>query len=325
MNYIYSGNNNYEYSQQLSQTMLDKQKQSLKYSYETLGNLLSAAENFAGLSNQQYRSYNYSNAKDHNSLKSEFAWELNCFNTAIQLYQKKYGPYKFPKDCPKERILKDIQIYKQRMNNEEDRMLYQMMFDIINGKSVNTDFSGLYQKLDKNSNHHFDPRKMKNIIGPLNQILDHTENDANNGNMDLFSKNQAYENAKNKLKNLQEEPSQKMQVIIGEKGNIILYNQNFYFLSENNDSKKLIKNFVQSDLTPDTYISINKNNIIYISEIISNNITCVLFNKDKKKTVSENEISLKREFCLDDESYVHGNYVDSKGEIIPILYHIDMK
>jgi hypothetical protein len=103
--------NNYENSKFSSQLMVDKQKQSLKYSYETLGNLLSAAENFAGLANEKYGSYNYSKTTDYNGLKSEFAWELNCFNLAMETYQKKYGPYKFPPDCPKERILSDIQIY----------------------------------------------------------------------------------------------------------------------------------------------------------------------------------------------------------------------
>ena len=127
-----------------------------------------AAENFAGLANEKYGSYNYSKTTDYNGLKSEFAWELNCFNLAMETYQKKYGPYQFPPDCPKEKILNDIQIYIQKMQNNKDKMLYYMMIDIINGKKVNTDFTDLYKDLDKNANNKFDPRKLNKIVGPLN-------------------------------------------------------------------------------------------------------------------------------------------------------------
>ena len=72
-NYGNGYRNNYENPKYSSQLMVDKKKQSLKYSYETLGNLLSAAENFAGLANEKYGSYNYSKTTDYNGLKSEFA------------------------------------------------------------------------------------------------------------------------------------------------------------------------------------------------------------------------------------------------------------
>lgn len=73
--------------------LIDKQKQALLYSYETLGNLLSSAENFAGLPSEQYEKFNISTAKNHNEMKSEFAWELNCFQMALKKYKKKYGSY----------------------------------------------------------------------------------------------------------------------------------------------------------------------------------------------------------------------------------------
>ena len=71
-----------------NQKYIDKQKQALAYSYETLGNLLSSAENFAGFQNEQYERYNISSATNHDELKSEFAWELNCFQMSLIKYKK---------------------------------------------------------------------------------------------------------------------------------------------------------------------------------------------------------------------------------------------
>lgn len=86
-NYENGYRNNYENPKYSSQLMVDKQKQSLKYSYETLGNLLSTAENFSGLANEKYGSYNYSKTTDYNGLKSEFAWELQISeNNIIRTY-----------------------------------------------------------------------------------------------------------------------------------------------------------------------------------------------------------------------------------------------
>ena len=68
--------------QQQLQIQFSVQQQSIAYSYNILGNLLSSAENFVGLQNEQYGYYNISKAKNRAELKSEFAWELYCF----QLY-----------------------------------------------------------------------------------------------------------------------------------------------------------------------------------------------------------------------------------------------
>ena len=60
----------------------------MKYSYETLNNLLSTAENFAGLQNEKYRDYNITTSYDYENLKSEFVWELHCFQLAVQQFEK---------------------------------------------------------------------------------------------------------------------------------------------------------------------------------------------------------------------------------------------
>ena len=136
--------------------------QSLKYIYETLGNLPSVAENFSGFKDEKYTSFNYSSSDDYNSLKSEFAWELECFNLALPTFQKKYGrPYKFPSDCPKERILKDIEKYIARTSKIEDKNLYHLMADIINRKNIKTDFTNLYIETDENVERKFNQKNGK--------------------------------------------------------------------------------------------------------------------------------------------------------------------
>ena len=140
-----NSSNNESYNNKKKLAQVDIQLQSLKYSIETLGNLLSAAENFAGFKDEKYKSFNYSSSDDYNSLKSEFAWELECFNLAFPTFQKKYGPYKFPLDCPKEHILKDIEKYIARTSKIEDKNLYHLMADIINRKNIKIDFTNLYK------------------------------------------------------------------------------------------------------------------------------------------------------------------------------------
>lgn len=313
------GNNNYGNSNYSSQLMVDKQKQSLKYSYETLGNLLSAAENFAGLANEKYGSYNYSKSTDYNSLKSEFAWELDCFNLAIQTYQKKYGPYKFPPDCPKEKILKDIQIYMQRTTNNKDKMLYHMMADIISGKKVSTDFKNLYEELDENANRKFDPRKMNQIVGPLNQILDQAENDAEKGNMNLLNRNKATEKAKEQLKNISNEYPKKIEVLIGEKGILILSQNHLYFISNMNDSKKIHIAIDPSKLKQNTFYIINRG-ILLVSMINKNQASCVMFIKENMKTVTENSITKRGNITLNNTFYTYGTYVDSKRNKFDVIF-----
>ena len=75
------------------QRQINLQNQSLHISYETLMHLLSSAENFAGLIGEHYGAYNISTATEYEELKSEFAYELQCFQKSMILYKKKYGDY----------------------------------------------------------------------------------------------------------------------------------------------------------------------------------------------------------------------------------------
>ena len=144
--------------------LIDRQKQSLHYSYETLFHLLSAAENFAGERNKQYEAYNISIAKDYRSridfykynkkkpaenedlsnankdykpfenieeLKSEFAWELYCFQLALKTHKQKYDKYCYPQKLSREKIISDIERYITKVKDEKDKILFYAMRNII--------------------------------------------------------------------------------------------------------------------------------------------------------------------------------------------------
>lgn len=71
--YYYNNNSSNQYWVVVyRQKTIDKQKQSLYYSYETLFHLLSADENIAGLKNEQYGGYNIYITTTYEDLKSEF-------------------------------------------------------------------------------------------------------------------------------------------------------------------------------------------------------------------------------------------------------------
>ena len=165
-----------QYAQRQSQ--VNRQKQDLHYSYYILMQLLSSAENFAGLSEEQYGGYNISIAKKYEDLKSEFAWELYCFQKSMQLYIKKYRIYPYPTDSFKEKILNDIKRYISRTQNDKEKKLYYAMMDLINGKNIDIDFDQLFDELDEDPNKKLDPNYIKDYIGPINNVLNDIENNA---------------------------------------------------------------------------------------------------------------------------------------------------
>ena len=74
----------------------DEQQKSILDSYNILGNLLSSAENFAGMPNNQYGYYNISKAKSKEDLREEFAWELHCFQLSLEKLLEKYNYDEYP-------------------------------------------------------------------------------------------------------------------------------------------------------------------------------------------------------------------------------------
>ena len=216
-----------------SQKLINSQQQSLLYSYETLGNLLSSAENFAGLRNEQYSQYNISTASNYNELKSEFAWELHCFQLALRKYKQKYGPYIFPENCPKEKIIFDCKRYINRTKNEKDKILFYSMINIINGDKVDIDFDKLFEELDNNfADKKFNPSKLSQLVGPLNYLLDQIEKDSGEGKKSFNDDDNKNEKIKEILKR-ESENENFVHVIYGIKGSLYPSTNNSYkFMSE---------------------------------------------------------------------------------------------
>ena len=123
----------------------DEQQKLIGDSYNILGNLLSSAENFAGMPNNQYGYYNISKAKSKEDLREEFAWELHCFQLSLEKLLEKYNydEYPYPAEAPKEKILGDIKMWKSRITNSQDLLLFDAMKDIINGKKPQINYSAL--------------------------------------------------------------------------------------------------------------------------------------------------------------------------------------
>jgi hypothetical protein len=295
--------------------LIDKQKQALLYSYETLGNLLSSAENFAGLPNEQYEKYNISTAKNLKELKSEFAWELNCFQMAIKKYKKKYGNYVFPEKYSKEKIINDIKRYIERTPEDKDKVLYFAMIKIINGEKIDIDFDELFDELDNESESKFDPKKLTKIIGPINSILEDIQINAENGNMTF---NEDKSKHKETLKNIKESEPETIKVIVGKKGYLFKLNDSnneYKFIYEENDKEKTLKieeeiNYRKKKLYLGKY---KKENIqIYLNKNETDYYLCSIFEKEVKE-YKKSDISLK------DPSNKFG-YLN-----VPIIVYEDLK
>ena len=87
--YYYNKNSSNQYGDVVyRQKTIDKQKQSLQYSYENLFHLFSTDENIGVLKNEQYGRYNIYIATTYEDLKSEFVCELQCYELFRQMNEK---------------------------------------------------------------------------------------------------------------------------------------------------------------------------------------------------------------------------------------------
>lgn len=297
----------------LKQKLVNKQKQALLYSYETLGNLLSSAENFAGLPNEQYEKYNISTASNHDELKSEFAWELNCFQMAIKKYKKKYGEYIFPEKYTKKKIIDDIKRYIEKTPKEKDKALYYAMINIINGEKIDIDFDELFEELENDPQSKFDPNKLKKIIGPINSILEDIQINAEKGNMSF---NEDKSKQKEVLKNIKDSEPENIQVVLGKRGflfKIIDSKDEYKFIyEEKQKEKKLIIDEEIDYKHKKLYLGKYKEHqiSIYLNKKIKDYYSCSLFEKDIKEYK-------KPDIVLLDKNY---GYIK-----IPVLLYDDIK
>ena len=282
-----------------SQKFIDKQKQSLLYSYETLGNLLSSAENFAGFPNEQYENYNISTTNNKDELKSEFAWELNCFQMSLKKYKKKYGEYIYPEKYSKEKLLKDIQRYIKNTSNEKDKVLFLAMINILNGDKTDIDFNQLFEELENHPNNKFDPNKLSSLIGPINSILENIEKNAEEGKI-VFNENKS--KLKDKLAKEKNKKSDKINGIIGKKG--ILYiikeaNNKYKFINKENKKEEIIILNEKINLkNKKLYLGKceDKTITIYFNDKNTDSYYCTLFNQNVQEYEKSDIVILDNNF-----------------------------
>ena len=308
-------------SHYLKTLQINKQNQALRYSYETLGNLLSSAENFAGEPNENYGQFNVTTSYNYNNLKSEFIWELYCFQLAIKKFQNEFQlPYKLPTNFNNEKIQKDINRYMKKMKNEEDKKLYKAMINLINGKEININFDKLFEELDKNANSKINPTHLREMVAPINQILDKQSDEAERGNMNLELDDNSHINQRNKLKNSR---SKIIKFEIGKLGELRMISSGFNFIPEKTTNTKVYIKideplYNHGNLIPSLY-SYNKHlgHIYIIEKRDKNSYLCVLFNN----TYMEFNESLFNEIARFEEkyqkAYIYGKITISQG----IEYH----
>lgn len=300
------GNSNY-----MKMLQVDKKMQALRYSYETLGNLLSTAENFAGLKNEKYSKFNITTNYDYENLKSEFAWELHCFQKSRKIFQDKFQcPYQFPKDTPEESIIKDINRYMKKAKNNQDIILFNCMINIIKGEKININFDKLFEELDKCADSKINPNKLKDLIGPLNQILDKQLEEADKGNMDLNLINDNHKHDRDNLKHISQRNSQMIKVIIGIEGNLIQDKNELIFQQFKTQNKIKIKidnpHFnVVNNLTSLLYTFNNGRGKIYVFPKSGNLCKCYIFDNNIK-SLSEDCFQVKEELEFDGKIFYLG-------------------
>ena len=237
----YSSFGNNPHYGNLEQIQSNKKLQALRYIWETLGNLLSSAENFAGEPNVQYRKFNISTSNNYQELKSEFAWELHCFNLAVKQFQKKFQcPYIFPNDIQRDKIKKDISRYIKKVQNKKDIFLYELMQKLINGENIDINFDCLFEELDKNANSKIKPQNLKEIIAPLNEILDQNQKEADKGNMKLDLLEEKYDRNRATLRDFSKN-NKSLKFKMGIEGHLKYYNNAFYFCPFKSNTSKNIK------------------------------------------------------------------------------------
>lgn len=318
-------NNNYKYNikekknQNFEQQQkIDNKNQSLHYSHETLMHLLSAAENFAGLNNKKYEKYNISIATDHEELKSEFIWEIECFKLSKKAYEEIYGEYDFPSDLSKEKILFDIYSYIINTKIEKDKILYYVMAYLINGININNkDIDKLLEELDKYYDKNFDLKKYNTIIEPIKNILN------KNAEGQVQKKRNRSKSFDIEIQKKNKKTNIALNAIIGERGyliNLANTSTSFIFESESNHNYKsisvVVSNSIKKNNLYECLIDNKSNGYFYLlSDIYQTykGMYCILFD-EKPQKILEKYITL-----VDNKNNIGIYQIDSSKEKKDIL------
>ena len=95
------------------------------------------------------------------------------------------------------------------------------MMNLINRQKVDIDFDQLFDELDQDYNSKFDPNKIKDYVGPINNILNDIENNAEN---EFEIKKNKTKSLKKLIKHSQINSNIYLYAIIGKKGKLFKSN-----------------------------------------------------------------------------------------------------
>ena len=186
----------------------------------------------------------------------------------------------------KEKIIFDIKRYINKIptEKEEDKFLYYAMINIIEGKKTDIDFDELFEKLEEEPEKKFDPKKLKNLIGPINNILNDIEE---NEEKEFEIKKLKSENVKKLIEESHKNTKITIKAIKGERGKLLEKDKKTSFLFKNDRGKTIIS--FDAPLEKENKLfrckeikNINplERKIYFFSEKYeSNNYDCILFDE----------------------------------------------
>ena len=177
------------------------------------------------------------------------------------------------------------------------------MLKLINGEPTKIDFEKLFGELDKNANSKIDPNNLKNMIGPIINILDKNLEDANKGNMNIELLDKSHKNDREKLKNLNSKNM--IRVKIGKKGKLVKGTSHFVFYNSSSNLELTIdeRKYKLNNKIPGLYPIINGEDELFILKNDGNSYDCVIFEKNVHEI---NKDCFTEEIIFENE-YIVGN------------------
>jgi len=150
---------NYNQEQELLNKQLIIRIQRLKNCHDTLGMIMSYAENYARMKGykgkMEFNKYDYfhcSQNSDEPLYRTKFIASLYNFENTFQFYVKNYGKFDFAKSLSETEIIKRINEYRKFVP-EEDKKIYNNIIKIISKKKSNVyeeELSKLVEKAKMN-------------------------------------------------------------------------------------------------------------------------------------------------------------------------------
>lgn len=179
----YNGYNNYQAQTQLQGSRQQiKQAQDQEYSNSTLGNLLATAESLACISGYKkprkyayYDPYDTGNKKSKDELRTEFMYELECFNISYKNYVKNYEHYDYPRNNSLKSIMNDINEWKMNVK-EKDQHYYDSLIKILK----NEKYESYEENILEGCKNEDEKEKLENALGDMARAKHHADKKGKN-------------------------------------------------------------------------------------------------------------------------------------------------